>query len=1059
MAHVPPSATDTPRGSRAPGSRLGPYELRRRLGRGGSGEVWEAVLHGPAGFAKPVALKMLLGGRHTVHDRRMLLREARLGGRIQHPHVVSTLLVGEHDGVLCVALELVRGLPLGALLEGSGPLSGNALVEVGTQLAAALHHVHTFRVDGRDAGLVHRDVKPGNVLVDRYGMVKLADLGISLLRGASGEIAGTPGYAPPEQFDGTFSPASDLFALGVTLYQLATRRRPFGGGRAALVAVQRVEERLAEPGFLGALDRQLPGLGEVVGACLRFEPAQRPRSAEAVRGAMAALRATATGPSLVAMLGQVAPDLVVSELGTAASEAATRVLPPGNLPPSRDRFFGRSEELRQLAEATATASWVVLLGPGGHGKTRLALEHAQRQQHALQGGAWAFELAEARSVAGICAAVSGGLGVPLGAGDPAEQLGRAFAARGRCLVVLDNLEQCLDALPATVGRWRQLAPEATFLGTSRVRPTLSAEAEVSIGGLSRDDAVALFVARAPRPVADDERERVADLCDAIDRVPLAIELAAARTRMLSVPVLQKRLGLALLGGARDDRPERHRSVTASIRWSWELLSEPAAAALLQLSVFEGTFDLSAAEAVLSLGDDAPWALDVLEELADASQLRVDPASGRFGTWMAVRSFGAAMLPYPERRAAEERHGRHYAGLELGYRPELVAELDNVVAACRRAIARSDGAVAAATLDLASEVLDRRGPHDAWAQLADDVASIPLSGTARAVVARRRAYARWRGLGAEAVDDLRAAVAVAEQEALPVERARCLARLARALAELGDPTAEDHYQRALALQQAHGNRRDEAQTLTSYGVLLNDAGRIAESEATYHRAVQLHRATGNRLYEGISQSNLGVLLLAQQRLDEAEALFVQARRIHELLDDPLSVAVALANLGVVHRRRGEPQTAQAFYERALATYRTVGEQRLQSITLANLGTLAFNRGDLQEASERFAAAHEMATSCGSAVTAAWALARLGEVDLKDGRLERAVTRLEEAAGVFRDVGRPANLAESLGVLVRAYMDRGERTRARQTLDEALAVAPPEFPIDSLAAAQALFEDPR
>src|SRR5687767_6247735 len=158
---------------RAAGERVGRYELVARLGSGAAGDVWEALLHGMQGFRKPVALKLLSAGPDRDADRQAVLHEARLGAMLQHPNLVSTYELGHHaGGGWFLVMELVRGPTLSALVKQLGALPLRAVLEAGTQACAALAHLHR-------AGLVHRDVKPQNLLVDPAGLVKLGDLGVA----------------------------------------------------------------------------------------------------------------------------------------------------------------------------------------------------------------------------------------------------------------------------------------------------------------------------------------------------------------------------------------------------------------------------------------------------------------------------------------------------------------------------------------------------------------------------------------------------------------------------------------------------------------------------------------------------------------------------------------------------------------------------------------------------------------------------------------------------------------------------------------------------------------
>jgi len=953
------------------GQVLGPYELLRPLGRGGSGEVWEATLRGPGGFRKPVALKML---REVLladpMQREMLLREARLGARLQHPNIVGTLLVGEHEGRLCVALELVRGQSAEALHRSVGPLPGRALLDLGEQAARALHHIHTFRHNGRAAGLIHRDVKPANLLVDQMGVVKLADLGISLAQGQqTGMVAGTYGFMPAEQLFDDAEPRSDLFALGATLYLLATGQRPFGTGQAAGRAVCQADKWLARPGFLTAVEAAAPGLGDVVRACLAQLPEGRPEDALAVARALAALRARApSGPSLRDLCtgGAVAAPSEAS-VGSSGASAPTMVLPGGNLRPVRDRFVGRDDELRMLAERAVTGSWVVLLGPGGMGKTRLALELCRQQQADLPGGAWAFDLAEARSPSGLCAAIAGALGVPLGARDPVVQVGRLLAGKGRCLVVLDNLEQCVEALPETVGRWRTMAPEACFVGTSRIRPGLAGEEVVSIGVLAAPAAVELFAERAQRSLAPAETQEVVELCAALEYMPLPIELAAARVGLLSVAAIRERLSLGLLSGGGRDRPARQRSVQASLRWSWELLQPPAQHALGQLSAFEGPFSLGAAEAVLDLGVDAPWALDVLQELVDASLLRVDPDTLRFAMWVVVREFAAELLTPSERRAAERRHGEHFA--QLGLAPHDL-DLDNLVAASRRAAERGDGDVAVATLEGASSVFDRRGPASAWYALAQQVARLRLP---------------------------------------PAAGCRAQLALAQACIESGHTDeAEAPLQRGLREASRAGDVRTEAYLRSLLGELVRRTGHESDAHAHLRAARELHRSAGDEAGEAMTLGRLGRLHAESQRPDEARRCLAAALRQARSEGDLRLVAQWELVSGVIEARAHEIEACQAAFRRALTTGREAGDLRTMAVAQGNLATARMSKGELEQAAELLSEAVRMHRSLGDPWHEDLFLGNLSVVLREQGQLDAARARIYEALALATSIDDQGNL---------------------------------------------------
>ena len=297
------------------------------------------------------------------------------------------------------------------------------------------------------------------------------------------------------------------------------------------------------------------------------------------------------------------------------------------------------------------------------------------------GGVYFCELSEASSLDGIFFAVATALEVSLGKDDPVVQLGHAIAARGRCLVVLDNFEQVVQHAPASLGRWLDRAAEAAFVVTSRERLRLPGEAVLPLEPLPlATDAIDLFAVRprAQRPdfaLTEANRVAVAEVVRLLDGLPLAIELAASRSSILSPAQLVERMRdrFDLLAGARGVAA-RQATMRAAIDWSWEMLVPWDQAALAKCAVFEGGFTLAAAEAVLDLAawPEAPPALAAVQMLVDkcllrtwhpAEQGRLDIAEPYFGMYVSIHDYAREKLQASgsDALAAEQRHGRHFAG--------------------------------------------------------------------------------------------------------------------------------------------------------------------------------------------------------------------------------------------------------------------------------------------------------------------------------------------------------------------------------------------------------------
>jgi predicted ATPase len=914
--------------SLARGDRIGRYELIGLLGSGGMGQVWEAVLHGPQGFRKPVALK-LLQGPPSEKRQRSLIREARVGALLSHPNVVATHELGEADGRWFVAMELVRGAPLSDL----AGLSPAAALEAAIQACAGLAAVHACEapVEGQSSAggdgstwaeeaaprgapaLVHRDVKPSNLLVDRSGLVKVADLGIAGVAG----VAGTPGFIAPEQLRGRPEPRSDLFALGVTLCELVTGEVPFG--RTA-----RPPAGEAPPELLARADAAAPGLGDVLRRCLALDPRDRHASAGDLSAALIAVRSRLPAQEpLLDHLRRARPDLEI------AAPATTEVR--GNLPAPRDRFVGREADKAGLLAALRSDRLVTLLGPGGMGKTRLSLEAARELAAELPGGAWFADLSEATTLDGLASIVAEALGAPVGQ-DAARAVTEALRGREPLLLVLDNFEQIVEHA-AVVDRWRRANANATFLVTSRVALRLVGERTLPLGPLDTEAGVALFTARAARPPAASDP--VAELVQRLDGMPLAIELAAARTRALPVPVVLERLRdrFRMLAGGGADLPERHRSLRASLDGSWELLSDVERAALAQLSVFAGGFSLEAAEAVLDL--DGAWAVDVAGGLVDHSLVQVE--GERFRLLVSVQEYAAERLA--DREGAERRHGAFYA--TLGSPVALVAiekgierfratqrELDNLLAATRRALARRDVDRALPCARAAWKVLRRTGPYAPALELFE------------ALVALER-------------------------------RPEAVRTLSGVLAAIGDVDG------AIRLGRECVEAGGEPEDWLALGVAMQRAGQVREALPFHEEARRRARERGDVLVEASSLCNIAGVAALEGRVEEAMATYDESLRLHRSIGDLRGETVVLGNIGLERLERGRLDEGRVALHHALERSRAIAMSKSELYIRLNLGLLEVRAGRLADGIAHYEAVVRSATQHGDRAVASRAMGNLAD----------------------------------------------------------------------------------
>ena len=748
-----------------------------------------------------------------------------------------------------------------------------------------------------------------------------------------------------------------------------------------------------------------------------------------------------------------------------------------NLPAERDAFVGRTAELRALAlRLDAGARLLTVLGPGGTGKTRFVRRYGWTWLGDWPGGLYFCDLSEARSLDGIFFAVASALEVPLGKDDLGVQLGHAIAGRGRCLVILDNFEQVLEHASVTLGHWLDRAADAAFVVTSRERLHLPGEEILPIEPLPLEkEAIDLFAARAraQRPdfvLGDANRAAVAEVVRLLDGLPLAIELAAARARVLSPAQLVERLRdrFHLLAGARG-AAARQATLKAAIDWSWDLLMPWEQATLAQCAVFEGGFTLEAAEAVLDLSawPDAAPAMDAVQALVDKSLLRtwVPAAQGRFdieesyfGMYVSIREYASEKLkasgPRAE-RVAEERHGLYFAGfgteeaLEalgrhggVSRRRTLALELDNLVAACRRAVERSDGDTAVASYRAAWEVIGLQGPFALGVALGALVLALDgIDASLRAAALLTRALASWRaGRMKEAEAWLTQALALASE-------LRDRRREGSVHAGLGDLCREQgrmeqarvHFEAALVIHRKVDDQAAEGDDLGRLALLHHEQGRMEEARAHYEAALAIHREVGDRRVEAVELGNLGELHSDQGRMEEARSHYEQALAIHREVGNRRFEGTVLGNLGSHHREQGRMEKARSLHDQALAIHREVGNRRFEGLELGNLGNLHRDQRRVEEARAHYDQALAILREVGQRRFEGIVLSNLADLFVQQGLINEARETLRVGESLQGEVDDRLEIAKLRCIRARVETTAGDIDLARSTLTEVEAMA--------------------
>ena len=706
--------------------------------------------------------------------------------------------------------------------------------------------------------------------------------------------------------------------------------------RGYRIAAALSQEELAERSGLSARGisdlergaRREPRLETVrmLGEALRLDPADLDHLLRAARPAAFG----PTGPPPAA--------------GTAPASA--RPLGPARLPTPPTTLIGREEDLARAERLLAGGTRLLTLtGPGGVGKTRLALELGRRLEAAGELVAL-VELASVRDAESVPPVVLAAAGVAAGEGQPPiAALAAATTGRG-LLLLLDNLEQVAGVAP-WIATLLAGCPGVRAVATSRLPLRIGAERELSLPPLAlpgpeaaeatvaHAPAVALFVeraaARAGYELTAADAPSVVAICRRLDGLPLAIELAAAWTRVLPPPALLARLEsrpLDLVGGWAD-APARHQSLRETIAWSHDLLAPGEQALLRRLAVFAGGWDLEAAEAVAEHDPDALPTLLALVERSFVRRRNRPDGTARYALLETIRAFGLEQLEaHGDGEAARAAH----AAWAMGVAREAVGHLQE-----------ADQAVWLARL---RDERDNLQAALAWL----------LSRPDRGEQALELASTLWRfwhmqGSLGEGQRWLQRAIRDAPDAPLDL-RADALLHLANVASARGNPEdARDLYERSLDAFVEAGNRVGEAHALIGLGLIATDLGNYPEAEDRFAAALGLRDAAGGDDWSRLASYGMGRLRRAQADYAVAEQAFLDCARMSVALEDEIGLAYIDYELAQLELFRGNVDRAIARAEAARAVFVRLGDRLNEGQALAELAEAARQNREVATAARR------------------------------------------------------------------------------------------------------------
>jgi predicted ATPase/DNA-binding SARP family transcriptional activator/tRNA A-37 threonylcarbamoyl transferase component Bud32 len=997
------------------------YELKEEIGAGAYGSIHRAY---QLSVGREVAVKKILP--KYANDPEFIGRfevEAQNIAHLEHPNIVPLYDFWRGPDGAYLVMRLLRG---GSLLSSlsDGPWQVEPALGMMDQIASALAAAHR-------QGIVHRDVKASNILLDEEGNAYLSDFGIAkdltdAGLTAAGAVVGTPEYISPEQIRGEeVSPQSDIYSLGIVLYETLTGEKPFVGSSLANLIHKQLEEPL--PPVTKSRPELPAGVERIIQRATAKRPAERypdaPAMAEALRGA----------------LGGVEDEVDWVQKGKPAKNSQVR------LPLQATPFVGRAEELASLSRLLADPNirLLTILGPGGMGKTRLAIEAARGQAESFADGVYFISLASVDEPGFIASQIADTLEFHFHLrhkredwedDTQVEQL-LAYLKGKQLLLLLDNCEQLLTSalphLPASEKSLDQLAadivqtaPQVKILATSRERLNLHGETAMPLDGLAlpalanvelpdvpdpaASDAVQLFRhgARRVRPdfeLGPSNLADVVDICRLAGGMPLAIELSDAWVELLTPKeiVAEIRNNLDFLETDLGNIPDRQRSMRLVFESTWGRLAPIEQEVFQQLSVFRGGFTREAAQTVTGAS------LRTQMALVNKSLLRSD-SGGRYQLHELLRQFAAERLAQDPSvgAAVKDRHCSYYSTFLLEIEPELGGpdqgkalteiekEFDNVRAAWRWAVAQEKFEEIEKAMESVCEYLRIRGR---------------LNEPGRFFQPAAKALG-WKGFG--------------RPEDIPDS----------------DGLFDEIVQELNASQKGDKNG-DERQLLLGK-VMARDNRHWCESPSSHWAACQVLRQSLRLLSQFGERLEIAWLLRYGAHVWltpwQSIALYKQALAIFEEFDDERGIIGSRMQQGSMAIRMGDWGEAERLVRDTLARAQKLESREIVMDCQAQLGRIHWALGKYEQAQEFCRQSIMISRKIGYPSQIAFNQRILAYVALSQGDPPAAKRYLHDSQAIYEEIGLRGLTAEVLAQLSHIAVSQGDYPAAMQLAEQSLQI---------------------
>ncbi len=1019
----------------------GRYRIVRFIARGGMGEVYEAE---DLELRDSVALKTI---RPEVAEDEVAVerfrREIQIARKVTHPNVCRVFDVS-HDqstgtDVVFVTMELLAGRTLRELVVREGPLSPRDALPIARQIADGLAAAHR-------AGVIHRDLKAANVmLVPQEGQttprVVVTDFGLARAAIASehtitntGDILGSPAYMAPEQIEGKpLTPAADVFAFGVLLYEMVTKGHPFEAETPLASVLKRLREPATPPrNYVPDLD---PAWEHAILRCLERQPEDRFADAREVVAALesgdtaslpsrrrARLRVVAVALGVIAVLGAIAAFIPWRRVQIAPKQTAAQRVAPARRAVAVLGFRNQSGNADVAWLSTALTEMLTTEVAAGEQVRTIPGEAVARTKRELGLGEAKFD-ARLQKALGVDFVVSGSYA---SVGDQLRldvQLQEALGGNVVASFAETGTEgELLDLVSRAGSRLREK------LGVASVSPEA---ASGILASLPSNPAAVRYYAEGLAAYREYDHRRARELLEkAIEadaNFPLAHSALAAAWSALGYDERAKeearialeraaklpreaRLTIEAQAHAQNDRHAQAAEIYEAL---WRFYPDNPEYAIRAASTLinagRAKEAVAIVDAVKKTSDDPR--VDLVE--ADAAEAVSDYARARTAALRALQKGEARGLRLV---AARARYAEGYALLRTSKLAEARAAFED---SRRRYEAAGD----------------RVGVADALGGMAAVLLDLKELDAALAIYESHLKIARELGSRRSEANDLH--------------------NMAMVLHRKGDLAgAKERLEQALALRRDSGDQRGTAGTLAMLANVAGDSGNLSEAMRLYEQALAINERIGAVHAAGNNRNNMAIILYGKGDMAGAERLFQQALVAFRQTQDDVAVADTLNNMASIQRARGDSAAAEKSYLEAEQVYRKMNSRSDLALIAVNMSSIRLDRGDLANAKKQAETALTIWRSTGEKSYAAYALMAIADVEARRGDLARAEAIAREALQSRRQMGEESTAAESLVFLADVAWEQGRAADAEKLAREALAVFEKEQRADQIAIARAL-----